>query len=138
MYFFHFGGNSLRRDHVFLRHLEKTYHPFFELEIGVLSLFNQKRSKKAKKISNRGKKKNFPFPPLPKKAKTLFLVLFSFPGRENFFPIPGRENFFPIPGRENFFPFPGREKVLKRVFEPFWPFLTFLAFETFTRRGNYL
>ena len=33
--FFHFGGNSLRRVHVFLRHLKKTYHPFFEPEMGV-------------------------------------------------------------------------------------------------------
>ena len=97
-FFFHFGGTSLRRVHVFLRHLEKTYHLFFELEIGILSLFDQKRSKKAKKNFQQGKKKNFPFPPLPKKAKTLFLVLFSFPGRENFFPIPGRENFFPFLG----------------------------------------
>ena len=33
--FFHFGGNSLRRVHVFLRDQKKTYHPFFEPEMGV-------------------------------------------------------------------------------------------------------
>ena len=46
--FFHFGSNSLRRVHVFLRHLKKTYHPFFEPEMGVLTPpapFQQKRPK---------------------------------------------------------------------------------------------
>ena len=33
-------------------------------------------------------------PKRPKKAKTLFLVLFPFPGKEKNFPFPGRENFF--------------------------------------------
>ena len=48
--FFHFGGNSLRRVHVFLRHPEKTYHPFFGPEMGVLTLFSKKRPKRPKKI----------------------------------------------------------------------------------------
>ena len=61
--FFYFGGNSL-----FLRHLKKTYHPFFEPEMGVLTLFSKKRPKKAKKISNRGKKKFFPSPKGPKRS----------------------------------------------------------------------
>ena len=58
-FFFHFGGTSLRRVHVFLRHLEKTYHLFFEPEMGVLALFSKKGQKGQKKFSNRGKKKNF-------------------------------------------------------------------------------
>ena len=57
-------------------------------------------------------------------------------GKKKNFPFPGREKFFPFPGRENFFPIPGREKVLKRGL--FWSFLAFVAFETFTRRVNYL
>ena len=48
--FFHFGGNSLRRVHVFLRHPEKTYHPFFGPEMGVLTLFSKKRPKRPKKF----------------------------------------------------------------------------------------
>ena len=48
--FFHFGGNSLRRVHVFLPHLEKTYHLFFEPEMGVLTLFSKKGQKGQKKF----------------------------------------------------------------------------------------
>ena len=47
--FSHFRGNSLRRVHVFTRHLEKTYHHFFEPEMCVSTPptpFQQKRQKK--------------------------------------------------------------------------------------------
>ena len=57
--FFHFGGNSLRRVHVFLRHPEKTYHPFFGPEMGVLTLFSKKGQKGRKIFSNRGKENFF-------------------------------------------------------------------------------
>ena len=57
--FFHFGGNSLRRVHVFLRHPEKTYHPFFGPEMGVLTLFSKKRPKRPKKIFKQREEKKF-------------------------------------------------------------------------------
>ena len=50
--FFHFRGNSERRVHVFLRHLEKMSHPFFEPKMGVLTSpgpFQQKKAKKRPK-----------------------------------------------------------------------------------------
>ena len=55
--FFHFRGNSLRLVHVFWRLPEKTSHPFFEAETGVLTLFSKKGQKKA---TRPGRKKNFP------------------------------------------------------------------------------
>ena len=131
--FFHFRGNSLRLVHVFWRLPEKTSHPFFEPEMGVLTLFSKKGQKRPKgreekkfslprkgeSTKKTGKKKNFPFP-----------------GKEKNFPFPGKEKIFPFPGRENFFS--SRPFVLKRMFWPFWPFLAFVALETFTRRVNYL
>ena len=47
--FFHFRGNSERRVHVFLRHLEKMSHPFFEPKMGVLTSTGPFQQKKAKK-----------------------------------------------------------------------------------------
>ena len=50
--FFHFSGNSLRRVHVFLRHLEKTSHHFFKPEMVVSTPpapFHQKKAKKGQK-----------------------------------------------------------------------------------------
>ena len=47
--FFYFRGNSERRVHVFLRHLEKMSHQFFEPEMGLSTPpghFQQKRPKK--------------------------------------------------------------------------------------------
>ena len=61
--FFHFRGNSERRVHVFLRHLEKMSHHFFEQKIDVSTLpspFQQKRPKKAQKKMSRDKKWIFP------------------------------------------------------------------------------
>ena len=64
--FFHFRGNSERRVHVFLRHLEKMSHQFFEPEMGLSTPpghFQQKRPKKAKKkFSDSGRKIPFPVP----------------------------------------------------------------------------
>ena len=81
MSFFHFRGNSERRVHVFLRHLEKMSHPFFEPKMGVLTPpghFQQKRSKKGQKFFlKRGRKIPFPVP-----AEENFF-LFFFPLYEN-------------------------------------------------------
>ena len=61
--FFHFSGNSERRVHVFLRHLEKMSHLFFESEMTPPAHFQQKRPKRPKKkISDSGRKIPFPVP----------------------------------------------------------------------------
>ena len=50
--FYHFRGNSLRRVHVYIRHLEKMSHHFLNQKMGVSTppgLFKQKRPKKGPK-----------------------------------------------------------------------------------------
>ena len=139
--FFHLRGNSLRRVHVFLRLLEKTYHPFFEPEMGVLTLFCKKRPKRPKKFSNRGKKKkisqvfiyqnkwkNFFSQFLDVSGQNTAKKIFH-SGKKKNFPIPGREISFAGMGKYFFFP-------LFEIFLFFLPFfenivlafLTFLAF----------
>ena len=141
-FFFHFRGNSLRRVHVFLRLLEKTYHPFFEPEMGVLTLFCKKRPKRPKKFSNRGKKKKFSqvfiyqnnwknfFYSISRRFRPKYgQKKFSNSGKKKIFPIPGREISFAGMGKFFFFP-------LFEIFLFFFPFfenivlafLTFLAF----------
>ena len=54
--FFHFSGNSLRRVHVFLRHLEKMSHQLFEPEMGLSTLLAKKGQKGQKIFSDSGRK----------------------------------------------------------------------------------
>ena len=64
--FFHFSGNSLRRVHVSIRLLEKTYHHFFEPKMGVSTpsapFQQKKRPKKAKKNFKQREEKKFSHP----------------------------------------------------------------------------
>ena len=117
--FFHFRGNSLRLVHVFWRLPEKTSHPFFEPEMGVLTLFSKKGQKRPK---GREEKKFS----LPRKGESTKKT-----GKKKNFPFPGRENFFPFPGRKNDF----SSRCLK-FFIFFFPVyenvvLTFLVFVAF-------
>ena len=61
--FVHFGGNSLRRVHVFLRDQKKTYHPFFEPEMGVSPSSAPFLQKKAKKRPKNGREEKSFFHP---------------------------------------------------------------------------
>ena len=91
-------------------------------------LFSKKRPKKAGETE--GGKIIF----LSRERKMIFLPslcsTFFFPGKEKWF-------FFPLFEFFLFF-FPGKEKSCFGPFGLFWPFLAFMAFETFTRLGNYL
>ena len=60
--FFHFSGNSERRVHVFLRHLEKMSHLFFESEMTPPAHFQQKRPKKKIFQTAGGNPWWYPFP----------------------------------------------------------------------------
>ena len=90
MSFFHFRGNSERRVHVFLRHLEKMSHLFFEPEMGLSAHFQQKRPKRPKKIFREREEKsvscpgtgNIPVPGQEMDFSSRSLIFFSF-----FFPL---------------------------------------------------
>ena len=61
--FFHFGGNSLRRVHVFLRDQKKNLPPLFWTRNGCLNTFQQKKGQKGQKnFQIEGRKKIFPSP----------------------------------------------------------------------------
>ena len=91
-------------------------------------LFSKKRPKKAGETE--GGKIIF----LSRERKMIFLPslcsTFFFPGKEKWFFFPLFEFFY--------FSFPGKKKVVLALLAFFWPFLAFMAFETFTRLGNYL
>ena len=87
-------------------------------------------------------------PKRPKGQNTLFST-FSLPGKEKKFSLPGKGKKFSLPGKGKNFSLPGKGKFFffpafctkKNVLAFlafFWPFLAFVALETFTRRVNYL
>ena len=87
IYFFHFRGNSERRVHVFLRHLEKLSRHFFEPKIDVSTPsgpFQQKRPKKAKK-KKMSRDRKWIFPPAVGQEKDFSSR--CWPGKRFFLPL---------------------------------------------------
>ena len=133
--FFHFRGNSERRVHVFLRHLEKMSHQFFEPEMGLSAHFQQKRPKRPKKIFRQREEKSISCPGGTRNGIFLPLLLIR-AGQEMDFSSRCLKNVY--------FSF----LYMKILFGPFlsfsaffglcWPFSGLFNCQTFTRRGNYL